>query len=360
MNQNLACLPDNGADFMYAVQFQIAFQLDRDILDRLINNIPAFIPAEWLTGAVRGVSHDISRISGPFTGMNYDAASVQAKIVAAEAVRLYNPGGGDLKRLLDKSLWWLCSLYLAACSAKGWDGFGAYLAWDRLFSNSFNQFLEPDIAQAARSTWTADVNFIDDMKVVFANNVMSVARWCFMALSLINRTQAIIWLHENGYPLIYEIQGLTRYVFEKAIASGQNGQNGQNSEAASASANRPDQVVAEDESKPAKTEADLNQELTARSKAEKAAKGKKTDKATMARMKNNAKAWKTALAWMIPAAVAVAKDGAKARTRKELQPFAEKAGGPATPDAYFETWRAALPDDLCDKKNRAGRSQIDD
>ncbi|MDR1044949.1 MAG: hypothetical protein LBP33_07505 [Candidatus Adiutrix sp.] len=203
-------------------------------------------------------------------GMNYDVASVQAQIVAADAGRLYNPGGGDLKRELNKSLWRLCSLHLAACSAKGWDGVGAYNAWEGTLSNLFNQFLGPEIAQAAQSTWTSEVNFIDDMKAIFANNVMFVARGCFLALSLINRTQAIIWLHENGYPLIYEIQGLTRHVFEEAIASGQNGQN---SEAASASANRPDQVVAEDESKPAKTEADLKWKQEARIEAEKAAKG---------------------------------------------------------------------------------------
>ena len=108
-------------------------------------------------------------------------------------------------------------------------------------------------------------------------------------------------------------------------------------------------------------EAELAKEREAHSENDGAARGKKTDKATTARLDKNINAWREALAWMIPAAVAVGLEGPKPRTQPELWPFVEKAGGPTRGkyNEQFNTWRESMPDNFCDKKNRDPNPQKD-
>ena len=117
-------------------------------------------------------------------------------------------------------------------------------------------------------------------------------------------------------------------------------------------------ILAKCEAKLKQAEDDLAREREARIKAEDAFKRKTGDKATIARLNKLLESWKKAPAWMITALLAVAQDGPKARSRGELWPFVEAAGGPSKCryNAQFEIWRAALPDDFCDKTDRAKTS----
>ena len=113
------------------------------------------------------------------------------------------------------------------------------------------------------------------------------------------------------------------------------------------------EIMAEGRAKQKQLEAELAREREARVQAEKTANVKSTDKATIGRLGKQLEAWKGAPAWMIPAALAVAQEGPKPRTRTELWPFVIDAGGPqkrSDENEQFKAWRAALPDDLCDKR----------
>jgi len=85
------------------------------------------------------------------------------------------------------------------------------------------------------------------------------------------------------------------------------------------------------------------------------------------KQKETLKRWQRVLTWMIPAAIAVAREGVKPGFKPmrtpQLWPFVIDAGGPPKrndDNEQFKAWRAALPPDLCDKENldkKAGKQE---
>jgi len=123
------------------------------------------------------------------------------------------------------------------------------------------------------------------------------------------------------------------------------------------------EAVAECLAKQKQLESELARERDARIKAEEAARGKASLEGQLGKAKKTLERWQGALTWMIPAAVKVGQDGPKARKKTELWPFVIDAGGPQKRnenDEQFKAWRAALPDDFCDKRNRAAYPPVTD